>query len=372
MLFTKKLLFAVILLVTVHIKVFPNDEEKLVVINLKAITGLQYDLARFSVKPGARVKLILTNSDDMTHNLIITLPGERQNVVDAALKMGDKGPGLSYIPKHQGVLWSIPSLAPGESRSITFTVPKKPGVFPFVCTYPGHGFAMYGAMYVTEGPLPALKDDANIPPNRRGAIDKGSTAEHVGHKAPAHPYKEIPPYLYRSFIADSGPATIAVRLPQNLAYFWDAGACRLRYATDGEFLDMKELWAGHRQAIAKNLGTVFYRDKTEYPLRIGTVGNIPEVKFKGYRLIERYPEFHYLLNGTSVYELTKQKPDGTGLVRVFRITEAKQPVWFVFGPDDGIHYSASAGKWSAGRLELTPAEAKNFTITMTKKEGGLR
>lgn len=372
MLSKKKLLFVVILLMTIHTRVLSNDKEKPVVINLKAITGLQYDLARFSVKPGAKVKLILTNSDDMVHNLIITLPGARQAVVDAALKMGDKGPGLSYIPDHKGVLWSIPSLEPGESQSITFTVPNKPGVFPFVCTYPGHGFAMFGAMYVTEGPLPALKDDSNIPPNRRGTVDKGGIAEHAGHQAAAHPYKETPPYLYRTFVANSGPATIAVRLPQNLSYFWDAGASRLRFATEGDFLDMKELWAGHRQAVAKNLGTVFYRDKTEYPLRLGTVGNIPEVKFKGYRLIDRYPEFHYLMNGTSVYELIKQKPDGTGLVRIFRIPEAKQPVWFVFSAEDGVNYSSSAGKWSAGRLELTPAEAKKFTITMTKKEGGLR
>ncbi len=367
--FKKKLLLAVILLLTVHTRAFANEDP--VIIRLKAITGLQFDLARFSVKPGAKVKLILTNSDDMVHNLIITLPGERQNVVDAALKLGDKGPKLSYIPGHKAVLWSIPSLEPGESRSVTFTVPKKEGIYPYVCTYPGHGFAMFGAMYVREGALPALKDDPNIPPMRRAAVRKSSKSEHAGHTGPAHPYKETPPYLYRTFIDKAGPATIAVRLPQNLAYFWDAGACRLRYASEGDFLDMKELWAGHRQAVANNLGTVFFRDKTEYPLRTGSIGNIPEVKFKGYRLIERYPEFHYQINGTSVFELIKQKPDGTGLVRTFRIPEAKQSVWFVVAPGDGVKYAASAGKWSAGKLELTAAEAKNFTITMTKKEGGL-
>lgn len=371
MLAKKKLLLAVILLMTVQTKVLPNYEEEPIVISLKAITGLQYDQVRFSVKPGAKVKLILTNSDDMSHNLVFTLPGARQDVVDAALKLGDKGPELSYVPKHQAVLWSIPLLSPGESQSITFTVPEKPGVYPYVCTYPGHGFVMFGAMYVTEGAMPPLQDDLNIPPNRRGDNNKGSTGEHTAHVIPSHPYKETPPYLYHVFIADSGPATIAVRLPQNLSYFWDAGTCRMRYASEGDFVDMKELWAGHRQAVAKNLGTVFFRDKTEYPLRTGSVGNIPEVQFKGYRLIARYPEFHYLMNGTDVYELIKQKPDGTGLERTFRIPEANQSVWFVSSLEDGVKYTSSAGKWSEGRLELTPAEAKHFTIIMTKKEGGL-
>ena len=137
-------------MVTVHFSVRPQVEEKPVVISLKAITGLQYDLARFSVKPGTKVKLILTNSDDMSHNLLFTKPGARQLVVDEALKMGDKGPELNYIPQLPEVLWSIPVLSPGESKMLEFTAPEKPGVYPYVCTYPGHGFVMYGAMYVMQ------------------------------------------------------------------------------------------------------------------------------------------------------------------------------------------------------------------------------
>lgn len=358
------------MLLIVQTKVLPEVKQEPVLIYLKALTGLQYDQVRFSVKPGAKVKLILTNSDDMSHNLVFTLPGKRQEVVDAALKLAGKGAALSYIPQTPSVLWTIPVISPGESQSITFTAPEKQGVYPFVCTYPGHGFVMYGAMYVTEGIMPPLKDDLNIPPNRRMEKDNGIATDHTSHKMPSHPYKEIPPYLYRAFIEDSGPASIAVRLPQNLSYFWDAGTCRLRYATKGEFLDMKELWAGHRQAVAKNLGTVFYRDKTEYPLRTGSPGNIPEVQFKGYKLISRYPEFHYLINGMDVYELIRQKSDGTGLQRTFRIPAADQSVWFLFSPDDGIDYTFSGGKLSDGSLELSSAEARQFTVTMTKKEGG--
>lgn len=371
MLIRKIFLFAALLLLFVQTEVLSQVKKDTVVISMKALTGLQYDQVRFNVKPGAIVKLTLTNSDDMSHNLVFTLPGKRQEVVDAALKLGEKGVALNYIPQLPSVLWSIPVLSPGESMTVTFTVPDKPGIYPFVCTYPGHSFVMYGAMYVTDGALPPLKEDLNIPPGRRSDGLKVSSADHSMHKMKSHPYEEVPPYLYRTFIQDAGPAAIAVRLPQNLSYFWDAGECRLRYATSGEFLDMKELWAGHRQAVARNLGEVFYRDKTEYPFRMGSPGNIPVVQFKGYKLIDRYPEFHYLINGVDVYELIKENSDGSGLLRTFRIPKANQTVWFVFSPEDGVAYDFSKGKLSNGRLELSPAAARQFTVRMTRKGGAL-
>lgn len=367
----KRFLFAALLLLFVQTEVWSQVKKDTVVISLKALTGLQYDQVRFSVKPGAMVKLTLTNSDDMSHNLVFTLPGKRQEVVDAALKLGEKGVTLNYIPQLSSVLWSIPVISPGESMTITFTVPDKPGVYPFVCTYPGHGFVMYGAMYVTLDMMPPLKDDLNVPANRRVEKSKEIVADHNSHLMQSIPSKDVPPYLYRTFIQDAGPAAIAVRLPQRLSYFWDAGECRLRYATSGEFLDMKELWAGHRQAVARNLGEVFYRDKTEYPFRIGSPGNIPVVQFKGYKLIDRYPEFHYLINGVDVYELIKEKSDGSGLLRTFRIPKANQTVWFVFSPEDGVKYEFSEGKLSNGRLELSPVAARQFTVKMTRKGGKL-
>ena len=38
----------------------PNDTA----ISINAVGGLQYDLVRFKVKPGAKVKIIFTNKDD--------------------------------------------------------------------------------------------------------------------------------------------------------------------------------------------------------------------------------------------------------------------------------------------------------------------
>src|SRR5262249_29006001 len=41
-------------------------------------------------------------------------------------------------------------LQPRELQPLRFTAPTKPGVYPYVCTYPGHWRRMYGAMYAVE------------------------------------------------------------------------------------------------------------------------------------------------------------------------------------------------------------------------------
>lgn len=348
-------------------------------INIDAIPGLQYDVVRFTVKPGEAVKIVLTNKDDMGHNLLITAPESRLEVVNAALQLAEKGPRMDYIPELAQVLYSIPVIYGGESKSLSFTAPDTPGAYPYVCTYPGHGFIMYGVMYVSaDGTMPDIKEDVNIPPARReeastkANADKGATAHGTEHEAPLHPYDPVPPYLYRVFAENSGLASIAVRLSDNLSYCWDATACRLNFAWTGEFLDNTDLWHGHKNAYAKVLGDIFYRDQTAFPLRMGNPDNVPEAEFKGYRLINRYPEFHYLLSGTEIYETIHPKADGTGLIREFSIPEIDKPVWFAVDPDDGVTYEASAGEWEKGQLKLSPEEAKAFTIIMTIKKGGLK
>jgi azurin len=362
------LLFFFALLLMVRVNAHPVVDS-VTTISINAIGGLQYDLVRFKVKPGAKVKIILTNKDDMSHNLVITMPGTRLEVVNAALRLGNDGLKMNYVPKLKEILWFIPILGPGETKSITFTAPKKTGVYPYVCTYPGHGFVMFGAMYVTDKAMPAIKDGPNIPPNRKSdkVVDNSTLQNHHEVLKAAHPYKEIPPYMYRIFIPDASPAAIAVNLPHKLSYCWDAGTCRLRYAWQGNFLDNTDIWKGHLDAYGNILGAVFFRDKTVFPLQVDKPGNIPAVEFIGYHLIKRYPEFHYTINGIEVYELIKPKEDGTGLIRAFRIPKTNRLIWFVFDSEDGVNYTSSVGKWIDGKLKLLPAEARQFTIIMTKK-----
>lgn len=123
-----------------------KDKNAIVGFTINAISGLQYDLVRFKVKSETKVKIILTNKSDEEHNLIVTESGERQTVVNAALRLATKGKSMNYIPEKKEVLWTIPILSPGQTDSVTFIAPTQPGIYPCVCTYSGHGSIMYGAI----------------------------------------------------------------------------------------------------------------------------------------------------------------------------------------------------------------------------------
>lgn len=347
-----------------------NTEDDITQVSIKSLDRLQYDVVRFKVKPKAKIKISLTNVSDMSHNLVVTKPGARLNVVNSALRLAEKGPEMNYTPKMSEVLLAIPVVSPGQTKSVTFTAPAQEGVYPYVCTYPGHGFVMYGAMYVTNNDtLPDLKNDLNIPDSRRQdsmTAQKDETNMHNHNSIDADTSQLIPPYFYNAFLEGASPAAVAVRLPHDLSYCWDETSCRLRFAWKGGFVDMSDLWKGHFNASAKILGDIFFIDNTDAPIRMGNNATIPVPRFKGYRLINRYPEFHYTLNGLDVYEIIYPKEDGKGLICDFRIPDADQTIWlYTNSDDDAIEYNSSKGKWKDRKLQLTPTEAKAFTVTMT-------
>jgi azurin len=346
--------FAAILLVPLALAVAQEPVE----IDIKAVAGLRFDPPRFHVKPGAKVKLTLSNADDMAHNLVFTTPDARMEIVTAAMTMPIT-PEAQFIPKSDKVLWHIGVLTPGQEAEIEFTAPEKEGVYPYVCTYPGHGLIMYGAMYVAKGgELPPLTKDTNVPELWR----------QLGAKL--HAYEPQRPYLYRTFMRDSGPASIAVALPPDQAYCWDAGACRLRYAWRGGFVDPLPHWTGNGDAFAEVTGRIYYRAGSAFPLRIGRADAVPtRVKFHGYRLVERAPEFHYEVEGLHVYELILAPQQGSGLERRFRVLEVKAPVFFVAEENAGAMFASSAGRFVNGVLQLSANEARDFTVTMTEVPG---
>lgn len=125
-----------------------NEPDKTITIGTKP--GLKYDLESFDVKPGARVKLIFNNNDDMQHNLVVVLPNTANEVGEMALALGLDGPSMNYIPKTNKVLYHTRLLQPSSTEAIYFTAPKKEGQYQYVCTYPGHYIVMRGIMNVVK------------------------------------------------------------------------------------------------------------------------------------------------------------------------------------------------------------------------------
>ncbi len=281
---------------------------------MKTIAGLRFDPPRFQVKPGEKVQLRVENTDDMAHNFVLLAPGARLEIVNAAMTM-PVTPEQTFIPPSDKVLAYSPVLVPGKSATVEFTAPAAEGVYPFVCTYPGHGLLMYGAMYVGQAEMPALAADEHLPDLIR---------EQARNPNP-HAHPSDPPLWYRTFLRDSGPASIAVALPGGQNYCWDAGQCRLRYAWRGAFLDPMPHWRGNGDAFAEVKGTIYYRT-SGFPLRFGDAKKAPaEVKFLGYRVVDQLPEFHYRIGSVEVRELIKAAHHG-GIEATYTLSGAKSTV----------------------------------------------
>lgn len=123
------------------------------VIVIKIVPGeMRFDKAKFSVKGGTTVKLVVENPDFMQHNFLLLKPGSLDKVGNAADALAGMANGaeLQYVPKIPEVLYSTPLLNQGEKFELTVKVPAVAGDYPFVCTFPGHWRMMHGIMTVTK------------------------------------------------------------------------------------------------------------------------------------------------------------------------------------------------------------------------------
>jgi putative heme-binding domain-containing protein len=123
---------------------------------------MAYDKETIAVQAGKPVLFVLENVDAMPHNFVITQPGTMQAVGELAEKEA-QNPAFAkqnFVPKSSDVLAASGLMQPQGLQKITFNVPTQPGVYPYVCTYPGHWRRMFGAMYVVDDLEGYLADPA--------------------------------------------------------------------------------------------------------------------------------------------------------------------------------------------------------------------
>ncbi len=97
---------------------------------------MRYDIPFFAVEAGRPVQIVLVNEDLMPHNLVFTQPGALKQVAEEGFEAGtDNGlDGKQYVPKSDQVLFATHMIAARETARLTFTAPKQPGEYPYVCT----------------------------------------------------------------------------------------------------------------------------------------------------------------------------------------------------------------------------------------------
>lgn len=99
---------------------------------------------------GKPIEIRFSNTDNMPHNFAIVTPGSLEEIglqAEATARDPD-AMARHYVPQNDNVLIASRLLQPTQLQAISFDAPRTPGVYPYVCTYPGHWRRMYGALYV--------------------------------------------------------------------------------------------------------------------------------------------------------------------------------------------------------------------------------
>ena len=193
--------------------------------------------------------------------------------------------------------------------------------------------------------------------------------------------KELTPptgNIQRILMPKSGPASIAVKLSDQMACCWDATVCRLRYVWTGGFIS--HTWGsgflGHqdgndrRYSFEKAVlqGLPFYTSGKDFPLRLGGVESKP--KYVGYRIgKDKQPRFIYAIREVTVEESMVALPQDKGISCRFRIRDNNDPVTFTLTTQEGVTWSSDKGKWNGAVLKLTADEAREFSISIVRTEG---
>jgi putative heme-binding domain-containing protein len=116
---------------------------------------MKFSIEEFAVTVGQPVKVVFENPDATDHNLLIVKPGARAEVGMAANAMArdPKQAAGNYHPpsKKHLIVEASPMIGPTRKSRVhvmRFNAPSEPGIYPYVCTFPGHWVMMKGVMVV--------------------------------------------------------------------------------------------------------------------------------------------------------------------------------------------------------------------------------
>jgi len=124
--------------------------EKLVftdTIELQANENMRFDKEMFKIKTGKKIRLIFKNTGAptntaMAHNVVILKKGtDIADFADAVHNAKDE----QYVPSSVGslVIAHTKLVSGGDSDEVEFTI-NQPGVYDYICSFPGHWGTMQG------------------------------------------------------------------------------------------------------------------------------------------------------------------------------------------------------------------------------------
>jgi azurin len=116
-------------------------------VQLKANENMRYDKELFRVRAGKKISLIFKNTGaksaaSMTHNVVILKNGV--DIADFA-DIAHNAKTEQYVPSSLDslIIAHTRLVSGGDSDQVEFIIPK-PGVYDFICSFPGHWGTMQG------------------------------------------------------------------------------------------------------------------------------------------------------------------------------------------------------------------------------------
>jgi putative heme-binding domain-containing protein len=116
-----------------------------------------FTVKQFAILAGQPVKIVFSNPDATDHNLVIVKPDALAEVGMAANEMAKdpRNANSDFVPesKRELILQATPMIGPTRKSLVhvlRFRAPAEPGIYPFVCTFPGHWVVMNGDMVVAN------------------------------------------------------------------------------------------------------------------------------------------------------------------------------------------------------------------------------
>ncbi|MCA9227061.1 MAG: hypothetical protein KDA47_15670, partial [Planctomycetales bacterium] len=124
-------------------------------LRLETGKNLTFATRTLRVKAGEALQFTLANPDVVPHNWVLVKPGSLRSVGEASnqLVADPEAFARHYIPHSDEVLFHTDIVPPGSEFTIYFRAPKEPGVYPYLCTFPGHWMVMNGELIV-ESDMP--------------------------------------------------------------------------------------------------------------------------------------------------------------------------------------------------------------------------
>lgn len=116
-------------------------------IQLKAGEDMRFDKELFRIRAGKKIRLVLTNTSkksnaSMSHNVVILVKGtDMADFADAVRTAKEE----QYTPASVTplIIAHTKLVAAGESEGVDFVI-SRPGVYNYICSFPGHWGTMQG------------------------------------------------------------------------------------------------------------------------------------------------------------------------------------------------------------------------------------